>query len=86
MLVIIWKKKIPFNAWKMQHIFSSINRALWCQNLFFRNPQSIPGNIQHFRMTHASKKLERTNKGIGAHGTDGGNGNNLGKRGHILFI
>ena len=25
----------------------------------------------------------RTNKGIGAHDTDGGNGNNLGKRRHI---
>ena len=25
----------------------------------------------------------RTNEGIGAHGTDGGNGNNLGKRRHI---
>ena len=27
----------------------------------------------------------RTNKGIGTHGTDGGNGNNLGKRRHIWY-
>ena len=28
----------------------------------------------------------RTNKGIGAHGADGGNGNNLGKGGHIFIV
>ena len=82
MLDIISKENI-FRCMKyVAYILANRSCTLMPES-FLSAPHSIPGNTQRFEMSHVSVAVERTNKGIGAHGTDGGDGNNLGKGRHI---